>query len=962
MLYFDYLTETIRTMGDKPAFVFDGESITFSEVDQEAAKVYRYLKEKGIGEEQIVQILMPKELHFFSCMLGVWRAGAAFVLVQDNYPKDRIDFIREDTNSVLVLDQTLFDTIMETAEPLEGYEETKPHQLAYVVYTSGSTGTPKGIMHEYGNIERCVSSVPANRKASLPDEKPLTGPLSFVHTLLNLVYNTMDGITTLLEPEEKLRDFNYYKEFILKKKLTSFYLPPSYIRIYKDPSPYLKVIGTGSEPANGLYYPGGTPAILNTYSCSEAGFAVMNCILEKAYDVAPIGRPLPGVEAVLVDDDDQIIEGEGTGELCIKNDFFRGYLNQPELTARAKRGGYFHTADICRRDADGLYYIVGRADDMIKINGNRIEPAEIEAAVEKCTGLEKVVAKGFAESSRAYVAVYYLREEAEKKGLLKGETLQFEKDKLEEILPRYMIPTYYVPLEAFPLNASSKINKKALKPPATARADHPYVAPKNETERYLCENMAKALNLEKVGADEDFFESGGDSMRCIQFVSLCDELDISAAQVFKYRTATALAMHCKRKRSEEENEKENREAMTETFPLLPGQLENIYCQSYAPESGFLNQYFGWRLSSKVDGKKFAEALNQVIEAHPGLQMRIFRDQEGNYRQKYDASFYEPVEIERITEADLPEKEKEIGAVIPIENGRLYRFRIYQTERSLLFFGAVHHVITDGSAMRLFSTDLMKTLVQSDYEIEKDYYYAVIKRLFQAKGGTDYQASEKAFREKFNAVRAAGTPLGLKKDRDSEERKADLIRMERQFERRPNRDSNFYLTACALAEAWYNETEHAFITMIYGCRDDHERVSAFGLLVNNMTMCLHAPDGADPKEMLSAMEEQVQRGIAAPEYSYIEQEIGDSSDMVRYIYQKDVYRKAKPNPLIEENLDLVDRSNMPGSVSISIIDNTGEDEIRISVRYSVSNYDKESIERYIGLISSAVDYLEGKAGH
>ena len=113
-------------------------------------------------------------------------------------------------------------------------------------------------------------------------------------------------------------------------------------------------------------------------------------------------------------------------------------------------------------------------------------------------------------------------------------------------------------------------------------------------------------------------------------------------------------------------------------------------------------------------------------------------------------------------------------------------------------------------------------------------------------------------------------------------------------------------------------------------------------------------------MLSSMEEQVQKGIAAPEYSYIEQEIGDSSDMLRYIYQKDVYRKAKPNPLIEENLDLVDRSSMPGSVSISVIDNTGEDELRISIRYSSSNYDKESMERYIGLISKAVDHLEGKA--
>ncbi len=959
MLYFDLLEETIREKPDKNAFVWNGESLTFAQLDTEAAKVYGFLKKQNIGAENIVMVLMPKALHFFSCMLGVWRAGAAFVLVQDNYPKDRIDFIREETECVLALDQKLFDEIMTSTEPLPGHEESDPHQLAYVVYTSGSTGTPKGIMHEYGNVDRCVSSVPEGRKKNLPDGKPLMGPLSFVHTILELVYNTMDGLTTYLEPEEKLRDFNYFKEYILEKKMESIYLPPSYIRIYKEPSPYLKVIGTGSEPANGLYYPDGKPSILNTYSCSEAGFAVMNFLLDKPYDVAPIGRPLPGVEVALMDDDGNIVEGEGEGELCIRSDYFRGYINRPEQTEKAKRGGYLHTADICRRDAEGLYYVIGRADDMIKINGNRIEPAEIEAAVAKCTGLEKVVAKGFSERGRSYVAVYFLRGEAEKLGKMDGDHLDVDRDKLEEILPRYMIPTYYIPLAAFPLNASGKINKKALKAPETKHEAGSLKEPANETERYLCENMAKILGVDQVGADEDFFEAGGDSVRCIQFVSLCEDLDISAAKVFKYRTPIALAKNCRMKRSEEELAKENEEAMKETFPLLPGQLENIYCQNYAKESGFLNQCLYWKLSSLVDAETFAEVVNKVLLAHPGLHMRIFKDSDGNYRQCHDPKLYKKVEIEDIGEEERDGLLAEFGAPIPIENGRLYRCRILRTEKGLYFYVAVHHVITDGSAMRLFSGDIMKTLAKKDYVIEKDYYYAVLKRILRAKGGEDYQEAERFFRERFQRIRSEGTPLGLKKDRESNERNADLIRMDRQFERKENRDSNFYLTACALAEAWYNEAEHAFITMIYGCRDDHDRVSAFGLLVNNMTMCLDAGEDADPGEMLSSMEEQVQKGIACPEYSYIEQDVGDSSDMLRYIYQKDVYRKGKPNPLIDENIELVDRSKMPGSVSISIIDNTGEEQIRISIRYSTSNYDRESIERYIGLISKAVDYLEAR---
>ena len=133
MKYFDYLTEHFEKHGDLKAFVADGESITYSEVDKAGAKVYRYLKEKGIGKEQIVMLLLPKKLQFYPCMLGVLRAGAAFVLVQDDYPKERIDFIREDTKCALVIDIPLFNEIMASTEPLSGYEETDPHQLCYLV-------------------------------------------------------------------------------------------------------------------------------------------------------------------------------------------------------------------------------------------------------------------------------------------------------------------------------------------------------------------------------------------------------------------------------------------------------------------------------------------------------------------------------------------------------------------------------------------------------------------------------------------------------------------------------------------------------------------------------------------------------------------------------------------------------------------------------------------------------------
>ncbi len=958
MLYFEHLNEIIKTMPDKPAFTADGRSITFSELDLEAAKVYRFLKEKGIGAEQIVQILMPKELHFFSCMLGVWRAGAAFVLVQDDYPQERIDFIRNDANCVLVLDQRLFDEIMKNETPLEGFEAADPHQLAYVVYTSGSTGTPKGILHEYGNVDKCVSSVPAKEdREDIPEEKPLAGPLSFVHTILNLVYNTMDGITTLLEPEEKLRDFNYFRNFILEKKLTSFYLPPSYIRLYKEPSPYLKVIGTGSEPANGLYYPGGVPAIKNTYSCSEAGFAVMSCILDKAYDVAPIGRPLPGVEAVLMDEDDHIVEGVGEGELCIKNDYFRGYLNQPELTAYAKRGGYFHTADVCRRDADGLYYIVGRADDMMKINGNRIEPAEIEAAVEQVTGLDEVMAKGISQDGRSFVAVYYIREQALRQGILEGKKLRIDEEALRQRLPQYMIPAVYVPLDAFPLTASGKKSRKELPVPDADALVSDYVAPENGMESYLCEKMAEVLGRERVGAEDDFLLYG-DSMKCIELVSACDEIALSSKLIFQYKTPREIARHVQEKRTQEELDQENRKAQEQAWPLLPGQLQNIYFQSYMPDSDFLNIPVALRMKKEVDADRLCRAANQVLQHHPGLHVRIGKeDATGAYSQKYEETLFTPVTTEDMTEQDFREKLPTLKAPFEIEGGKLYRCGVIRTEEAVYFYLIIHHVISDGASVDLLRKEILQSYQREQYAGESDYYFGILKHAEEAKESEAYRNAAAYFGKRFDDRLKSGIPIGLRPDHDSKERNASLIAFKDAFERKANRDVTFYMTAALLAEAWYNEEDFAFLLTIYADRDDPVRLASAGYLAAFLALGL---DTTKPSTaLLQEMKEQNEFAITHTEYSYVDDRIGDSSMMLRFNYQKDENGGQDTTDLVEEKLKLPNAMVMPGVFGVTFFDHGTYEKIGFAITYVKDCYEKESVEHYAELFFKAVDYLEGK---
>ncbi|MBQ7507545.1 MAG: non-ribosomal peptide synthetase [Lachnospiraceae bacterium] len=542
--FLERVKEIIDAYPDRTAFVDREREITYRELEKESGKVYHYLKRSGIGKEDFVQIVMPRSIGTVSSMGGVLRAGAAFVPLEDTYPEDRIRYIREDSGSKCVIDQTLFEKIMAEEPYLGGYEETDLHDACYAIYTSGSTGNPKGVVHEYGNIDQNALAAPE------ADDWPvhrfgLLPAFYFVGAETFLMSQLLEANTIYIIPHELLQDFRKLTLYIVENRLQSLFMSPSHIRIYEKPSPWLERIETASEPANGLYYPGGIPEIENLYGMSEAGFVVLKTLLDRAYDPAPVGKPVIPVDVHLLDEEGNRIEGEGTGELCFRDEFVRGYLNLPEKTAAAFTGGIYHSGDIARRDKEGVYTIIGRKDEMMKINGNRIEPAEIEYRIKELTGLTQVAAKGFVTSERSFIAAYFLKKEAKDKGLLMGDRLLIDREKLKTALPDYMIPSVFQGLDEFPLTASGKLLKKALPEPdgPGEGEQYRYEAPADEKERLLCTLMEEILEKPRIGAEDDFYESGGDSIRALLLLSALSDrgIEIPLGELTKRRTPRSLA-------------------------------------------------------------------------------------------------------------------------------------------------------------------------------------------------------------------------------------------------------------------------------------------------------------------------------------------------------------------------------------------------------------------------------------
>lgn len=961
--YMERFTRIVSKYPDRIAFDDGQNALSYKELDEESGRVYAYLKKNGIGREQFIMILLPRCTSAIAAVIGVLKSGAAFILLEEDYPSARIEYIRNDSGCTLVIDKGKYEEIMaSTGEALSGYEKAGLHDAAYIAYTSGSTGNPKGVLHEYGNIDQLVMTNPLEDECEQAT-RGLMAPFYFIASVVCIINFTVMGMTTYIIAHDLIRDFRRLKQFIYDKRIEGIFLPPSYLRIYKEPSPYLKLISTGSEPANGLFYEGGKPVIRNFYSMTEAGFNILSVDLDRAYDVAPVGYPLlSDIDIHLVDDDGKRVEGQGQGELCFKNEYVRGYLNLPEKNAAAFVNGIFHTGDIARRDADGRYYIVGRVDDMIKINGNRIEPAEIQAKVKAVTGLENVVAKGFVSDDRSYICLYFLKSEADKLDILKDGKLSADMDGLKELLPAYMIPSYYIGIDEFPLNANGKLDKKRLMPPDVQDFRSGYVAPEGEEEKLLCELMEKVLKTGNVGAADDFFVVGGDSIKAIQLIAeLADKgYDISETDLFRERTPRKLSSILKQRVSadvEELNKKNESEKLKE-HPLLTLQTSIVKRVEENPDNTLVNIPVLYELKSDVDIKRFEEAVNRVFSHHPLLCTKIIQKANGEYIQKYDSTLFKPIQILTMTKEEFTAWMDEAVSPYKLLDSRLYKNGLIVVGEKRYFFEDVHHVLADGTTMQLINDQILESYENPEVSLPEDYYYAILEDIENEKEGATYMEAEEYYRSVFaEQLNIESCSCIIEPDLNGPDIECGAVIKPAAYDKREGEGNIFFMTACALAVANFNNTDRALIYWTHNGRDKYIKSNSAGAYARMLPVYLVTEKGDTPEKLIEKVREQVNFGISHSIYPYVLIHPKPSVNTVQYLYQKDIFTLGKIGALVEKSIPLKKSQKQPiGMFGVSITDNTGADKLIYNCAYSKGYYSGEAIERYGKCFSDAVNYL------
>ncbi len=540
----DRIAAIAAARGDRIAVRSGAAEVTYAELMRRVDALAAWLRARGVGREDIVAIALHRGIDVVVAVVGVLRAGAAFLVVDPDHPKRRLEFILGDAEARIVLTHTRFlDRLPEgdgrptlcmdaEQEPVADAPPADPiseDDLAYVLYTSGSTGEPKGVAVEHHALNTFVDWM----SGVLEPEDRVLQHMSLIFDLAEgeMLSALSRGCTLVVLPEERRGDPLAYAELMTAERITFLAGPPAILnRIPPGDYPDMRYVMPGGEtvpPELADRWSRSSARFVNTYGPTEAAVACTSypCEPRSWTTPPPIGRAMPNRYVYVLDRHDRPMPVGVPGEIVVGGDGVgRGYLNRTELTSSRfvadpfRPGGrMYRTGDLGVWTEEGQIQFLTRIDTQVKLNGLRIELGEIEAALKHHPAVAGVVAHLRTDPPHGPRLVgYVVPVDA---GDVPGDD-ELRRHLLDEI-PTYMVPTAFVTLDEVPLTRVGKVDRDRLPAPnqqATAR-----VEPRTEVERRVAELFAEVLEVEPPGVRTGFFELGGNSLQTIQLLARIGE-------------------------------------------------------------------------------------------------------------------------------------------------------------------------------------------------------------------------------------------------------------------------------------------------------------------------------------------------------------------------------------------------------------------------------------------------------
>ena len=649
-----HFEEQVVLRADKTALVYENESLSYKELNDKANQLAHYLIAEGVKADDLVGICVERSLEMIVGLLAILKAGGAYLPIDPSSPKERIEYILEDSRTKLVLTQArLEETLVNTKakvvfiDTLEIEEnktsnpevEVSINNMAYVIYTSGSTGKPKGVMLEHANVDRLFQASQEEFSFDENDSWTLFHSFAFDFSVWEIWGALLHGGKLHILSYELTRSGEGFYNYLVDEKVTILNQTPAAFHqlIHIDAASdkrldsLRKVIFGGEKLDFNILsawyekYEEASPALVNMYGITETTVHVTyHTITKEDIDKGRslIGKPYDDLSAYILDTNNNLVPKGLPGELHIAGDgLARGYLFQKELTDEKfinnpfKEGTkLYKTGDLVRFSDNGDLEYLGRTDDQVKVRGFRIELGEIEHQLLNIDVIDDaVVLVKEDQNANKYLMAYIStvdKAEAEFSSI---------KAELSQHLPDYMVPPSMLLLDVIPLTSNGKVDKKALvKLDVSMDSSEEYVAPRDETEETLARLFAQILNISKVGIYDNFFELGGNSLLSVQLVALikAEGLNVEVKDIFQAQNIAQLseimqddtveeALDLDKEAFLEEDIKalETEETFTSKDVLLTGATGFVgrYLLQELLETSDVNVYCAVRASSKEDG-------------------------------------------------------------------------------------------------------------------------------------------------------------------------------------------------------------------------------------------------------------------------------------------------------------------------------------------------------------------------
>jgi amino acid adenylation domain-containing protein len=725
-------TSCVKKFENKIAVIHHEKLVSYQELDKNSNQwARRLLHDYHVSQGDIVCLAAERSTDAITCMIGIMKAGGAYLPVDSHLPGERIGFIIKDSGAKLMItDNPGYSGLSENILMLNEAEfnnEDNFHanvdqgDLAYIIYTSGSTGTPKGVMIEHGSFMNMFINVIDNYGVTEKDRVLQFASPGFDASIFETFQALLTGATLVIADREIIQDPIAFVGFMNEKKVSIGTLPPAYLSALGQPGlPHLHTLITAGEPAclPDVNFYRKIKKYINGYGPTEASVCASWFKADSNTEYSgslPIGKSVPGSSIYILNDQLESLPPGFAGELCISGPYLaRGYLNNEVLTSQKfvsdpfnENQRMYRTGDKARFLPDGNIEFLGRLDEQVKIKGNRIEPGEIENRLRQNERIKEAVVLDVELNCSKELAAFLVVEEEIGVAELKKFLLEF--------LPEYMVPGHFLFIEKVPLTQNGKIHKTELRKLLVTQlvTIHEDSSETTQMEQKLIPLFEEVLNYKPVKVNDNFFELGGESLKTAYLITRIKKelhLEINFKSIFDNPSVRGVATQLLY--SSYNGAEEIQKAQEQEFYPLSHAQQRIWILSQDKKNAAVyNMPVALKLEGNLNVCFLEKALTQIVERHEILRT-IFIEKNGIPYQKVLTNLngffnYKDLSEDHNARAVAEEwlNQEVISSFDLMHEIPIRAFLAKVNIEDYLFLLVIHHIAGDGLSIGIITKEL-----------------------------------------------------------------------------------------------------------------------------------------------------------------------------------------------------------------------------------------------------------------